>query len=157
MGDVEPIGKYLEPLRKSILVARTPDEAFAIFTERFGSWWPRERGFSVFQGESASCGIEPRVGGEVFELSRDGRRAVWGTVIMWDPPHRLVLAWHPGRAADTAQEVEMRFAPDAGGTRVELEHRGWAKLGPEAGGVRGSYENGWAVVFDRCYKEACEA
>lgn len=157
MGNVEPIGRYLEPLRKAIDVAIPVHEAFAIFTERLGAWWPRERGYSVFQGESARCGIEPRVGGEVFELSTDGRRAVWGTVLVWDPPLRLVMTWHPGRGPDTAQEVEVRFEAIGDGTRVHLEHRGWAKLGAEAGKTRQSYENGWAIVFDRCYKEACES
>jgi uncharacterized protein YndB with AHSA1/START domain len=136
------------------VVRRTPVEAFEIFTGRFGTWWPRDR-FSIHLSASAGCGIEPRIGGAVFEIAGDGAREVWGTVIAWDPPRRFVMTWHPGRAASTAQEVEVRFVAVPGGTRVELEHRGWAKLGAEAAATRTSYDNGWAVVFDRCYAEAC--
>ena len=155
MGGVERIEDYLQPLRKTIVVRRTPAESFEVFTARFGAWWPRDR-FSLHQADSASCGIEPRAGGEVWEIAADGRREVWGTVIAWEPPHRFCMTWHPGRAPDTAQEVELRFVAVPEGTRVELEHRGWAKLGAEAAASREAYENGWAVVFDRCYAEACE-
>jgi hypothetical protein len=33
------------------------------------------------------------------------------------------------------------------GTRVELEHRGWERLGAEAGEVREEYAQGWPVVL----------
>lgn len=154
MPDVESIRPYLEPLRKSIRVSRTPAEAFEIFTARIGDWWPRDR-FSIHGAESAACGIEPRVGGEVFEISNVGARERWGTVIAWEPPHRLVMTWHPGRAPSSAQEVEVRFVAIEDGTRVELEHRGWNRYGDGAEEARASYENGWAIVFDRRFAEAC--
>jgi uncharacterized protein YndB with AHSA1/START domain len=154
MGEVEGIGPYLEPLRKSVVVARAPAEAFEIFTARLASWWPLAR-FSIHQAEAATCGIEPRVGGEVYELAQDGRRAVWGTVTAWDPPRGFVMTWHPGRDPRTAQEVELRFLPEGEGTRVELEHRGWAKLGAQARETRRGYEDGWAHVFEVRFVEAC--
>jgi hypothetical protein len=36
-----------------------------------------------------------------------------------------------------------------GGTRVELEHRGWEILGDKAQQVRAGYETGWVPVLDR--------
>ena len=72
-----------------------------------------------------------------------------------EPPHRFVVTWHPGRAADTAQEVEIRFVAVTGGTRVELEHRGWTKLGKDAAAARESYAEGWPFVFDHCFVEGC--
>jgi hypothetical protein len=154
MGNIESIQPYLEPLRRSVVVKRTPAEAFEIFTARFGSWWPYQR-FSIHQQNVASCGLEPRQGGEVFEVARDGRRERWGTVVIWDPPGRLVLSWHPGHTPETAQQVELRFVAVPEGTRVDLEHRDWAKLGAAATETRESYENGWAVVLGQSYVEAC--
>jgi uncharacterized protein YndB with AHSA1/START domain len=154
MANVESIRPFLEPLRKSIVVRRAPAEAFEIFTARIGSWWPRDR-FSIHQAESATCGMEPRVGGEVFEVSTAGARERWGTVVAWEPPHRMVMTWHPGRPPSTAQEVEVRFMAVDEGTRVDLEHRGWNEYGEGAEEARGGYESGWAVVFDRCFMEAC--
>lgn len=154
MGNVSDMTPYLEPLRKSVVVRRSPREAFTIFTERLGSWWPYQR-FSLHQSDTMSCAMEPRVGGEIFETARDGSRAAWGTVIEWEPPNRFVMTWHPGHAPDTAQEVELRFIPVSEGTRVELEHRGWAKLGKEAQSSRDNYQEGWVVVFEQLYVEAC--
>jgi hypothetical protein len=154
MGDVRDIAPYLAPLVKSITVRRPPAEAFEIFTAKLASWWPFDR-FSIHQAETATCVIEPRVGGRIFETARSGAEATWGSVLAWEPPGRFVMTWHPGREADTAQEVEVRFVAVPEGTRVELEHRGWAKLGADAEKTRGSYEGGWAYVFDVRYKEAC--
>lgn len=154
MEKVSSITPYLEPIRKSVVVRRTPDEAFEIFTARLATWWPLNR-FSIHQADAASCGIEPRLGGEVFEVARDGARAVWGRVIAWEPPRMFAMTWHPGRAAESAQEVEVHFLPSADGTRVELEHRGWAKLGAEAEESRKGYDGGWAIVFESCFVEAC--
>ena len=155
MGSVESVGPYLEPIRKSVLVPRTPAEAFEIFTKRFGAWWPRQQ-FSLQLQNCAECGIEPRVGGEVYEISNTGERGVWGKVLAWEPAGRLLLSWHPGDPPENATELEFRFIAVAGGTRVELEHRDWAKTGEKAAKARASYEGGWATVFDICYLEACQ-
>lgn len=134
------------PVLMSVLVPLDPDEAFLHFTERMASWWPLSD-HSVFGERVESCGVEPRVGGVIWESSVDGERNVWGTVSAWDPPRRLAFSWHPGRDASTAQEVEIRFFPDGDGTRVDLEHRGWEALGEEAEATREGYANGWKYVL----------
>ena len=151
MAEVEDIG----PVRQAVSVARPPREAFEIFTSGMARWWPLAK-HSVSQARAASCAIEPRVGGEVFEVRDDGERYSWGRVLAWEPPHRLVVTWHPGQPADSAQEVEVRFVPEGRGTRVELEHRGWAKLGARARAARESYAGGWAVVLGTDYAKACD-
>lgn len=151
---VSDLTRYLEPVRKAIVVRRTPAEAFEIFTARISSWWPTSS-YSIYQAESASCGIEPRVGGDVYEISKGGERCVWGAVLAWEPAVRLVVTWHPGRPADSAQEVEVRFIPTTEGTRVELEHRGWDRFGPHAAEAREGYDGGWVHVFEGSYQEAC--
>jgi uncharacterized protein YndB with AHSA1/START domain len=145
---VERIEPYLEPVRKAVRVARTPDEAFDLFTAQLARWWPLAT-HSLGQARARDCGIEPRVGGAVYEVGDDGQRAAWGEVRVWEPPRRFVMTWHPGRAPDAAQEVEVRFLADGDGTRVELEHRGWQALGSEAPRVREQYDGGWAVVLGR--------
>jgi uncharacterized protein YndB with AHSA1/START domain len=154
MGSVESIGPYLEPVRKTIVVARTPAEAFETFTGRIASWWPTAK-YSIHQGETAACGIEPRVGGEVWETSRSGERCTWGKVVAWEPPRRFVMTWHPGREPGTAQEVEVRFTAVPGGTRVDLEHRGWATFGPGATEAHEGYDRGWQEVFGERFAAAC--
>ena len=154
MAKVEDIGPYLEPVRKAVTVRRTPREAFEVFTAGFGTWWPYRK-FSIHQDQTATCVIEPVVGGAIYEIALDGQRAPWGRVLAWEPGERFVMSWHPGHDAAEAQEVEIRFIPEGAGTRVELEHRDWAKLGEKAAAAPEGYNEGWVYVFETCFKEAC--
>jgi hypothetical protein len=151
---VERIEQYLEPLRKTVTVSCSLEHAFEVFTGRIGSWWPLSK-YSIGLERARDCSIEPRVGGEVFETNDDGARFPWGRVVAWEPPRRFAMTWHPGREADTAQEVEVRFVEAPEGTRVELEHRGWAVLGDKAAQARESYSGGWDHVLGACYVAAC--
>jgi uncharacterized protein YndB with AHSA1/START domain len=83
----------------------------------------------------------------VYEIATSGERSQWATVLTWEPPHRLVIAWqvNPERLGT---EVEVRFTPDGDGTRVELEHRGWERLADGAE-MRGNYDTGWDHVLGR--------
>ena len=142
----DPISSGIEPVRKSIVVAVTPERAFAVYTQRMEAWWPFD-GKSVFQECARTVTYEPRVGGAVIEESVDGERAEWGRILAWDPPHSFRMTWHPGRHAATAQELEVRFVAVEGGTRVEIEHRGWEKLGEDGAGQRQGYDKGWGEVL----------
>lgn len=139
------------PLVKSVLVPWAPERAFTRFTAEMASWWPL-RTHSVTGGRSVRCGIEPRVGGVVFEEAADGTRHVWGTVTAWEPPGRVAFTWHPARTPDTAQQVEVTFAPEGGGTRLVLTHTGWETLGRDAKKARRAYPLGWTYVLN-CYLE----
>lgn len=102
---------------------------------------------SLGQQDAETCAIEGRVGGRVYERLRNGAERSWGTVLVWEPPRRIVLTWHPGRDERMQQEVEVRFSLDGAGTVVQLEHRGWEALGEDALEVRAQYEGGWEIVL----------
>ena len=88
-------------------------------------------------------------GGEVYETIEGGRRAHWADVLVWEPPHRFVIAWsvNPERPAPT--EVEVTFTAEGTGTRVALEHRGWERLDAEGQAGRASYAEDWPGVLAR--------
>jgi len=155
-SSVERSRRDLEPVRKSVSVGCSPQTAFDVFTGRIASWWPLGR-YSISLERARRCGIEPRVGGGIYEVRDDGERLPWGEVLVWDPPGRFVMTWHPGRDPETAQEVEVRFQETAEGTLVELEHRDWEKLGEDAEKARESYAGGWAHVLGECFLGACRA
>jgi DNA-binding transcriptional ArsR family regulator/uncharacterized protein YndB with AHSA1/START domain len=141
-----PATPTLEPVRKSVVVPIDAMAAFRLFTEDMARWWPLAS-HSVGGEQAAACAFEPRVGGRILETLKSGEEHVWGTVRVWQPPYRLVFSWHPGRGPDTAQEIELRFSPAEGGARVELEHRGWERLGARAAELRGNYDKGWEFVL----------
>jgi hypothetical protein len=106
VANVEDIGPYVEPVRKSVTVRRTPAEAFAVFTGRFGAWWPVKK-FSLHQAETETCVIEPHVGGAIYEVATNGERAPWGIVRVWEPGTRFVMSWHPGHDASEARRAKL--------------------------------------------------
>jgi uncharacterized protein YndB with AHSA1/START domain len=139
-------------IRKAVTVGAPAERAFAVFTTEMGSWWPLGR-HSVGLDDAVMVTVEEHAGGRVYETLADGSESDWGLISVWEPPHRLVFSWHPGRDAATAQEVDVRFTPEGGGTRIELEHRGWEKLGERAGEIASGYAAGWDVVLG-AYVEA---
>jgi uncharacterized protein YndB with AHSA1/START domain len=138
----------IEPVRVAVDVRRGLEEAFRVFTAEITTWWPVE-GHSVEPDKVAAVVLEDRVGGRLYERWHDGGEADWGRVLAWEPPTRLLLAWSPNPERPAPTEVEVRFlAVEAGRTRVELEHRGWERLGELAAQARDSYRDGWPTVLD---------
>jgi len=139
-------------IKKSVTVAVPVDEAFRVFTEEMETWWPL-RTHAVDTENSDTVVMEGREGGRLFERGTGGEEHVWGIVQSWEPPQRVGYTWHPGRGEDTAQEVEVTFTPEGDGTRVEVRHWGWEKLGDRLDETIASYNEGWDLVLGR-YAEA---
>jgi uncharacterized protein YndB with AHSA1/START domain len=131
------------PVVRAVTVRRNQEDAFRLFTERIADWWPMET-HSVF-GATARVDVE---GSEIVERSADGQRSVWAEIVESSPPRRLVLSWHPGTDPVKPTRVEVSFAPDGEGTRVELTHTGWETLGERAEAARQSYDEGWQSVLE---------
>jgi uncharacterized protein YndB with AHSA1/START domain len=114
-------------VRAQVTVAVPAARAFAFFTERFDDWWPMSH--HIGGRPPVARVIEPGAGGRWLERAEDGTDCVWGSVLAWEPPRRLVLSWaiDASFALDPdpahASEVEVTFTPGAAGTRVELVHR----------------------------------
>lgn len=134
------------PILRATRVERSPADAFRIFTEEIGAWWPLPT-HGMFGAESGGVVF---VDGELRELRTDGSHAVWGEIRVWSPPSKLSFTWHPGRTADDASEVDVEFTPDGTGTRVVLTHSGWEAFGPDAASRRRQYvgPGAWGYVLD---------
>jgi len=136
----------LAPVRKSVTAGWDTETAFRRFTARMASWWPLETR-SVGRAEAETVVMEGRVGGRLYEKRADGTTSDWGVVTAWEPPGRVAFTWHPGREPDSGQSVEVTFVPTDGGTRVDLVHSGWEKLGDTAAEQREQYQSGWDPVL----------
>ncbi len=149
----------LQKVRREVTVPAPPERAFAVFTERFDSWWPRSH--HIGKPEMAEAIIEPRAGGRWYERGVDGSECDWGEVLAYDPPHRLMLSWHlDGEWAydpdpSHASEIEVAFTPADEGTRVELTHRRFERHGATADALREGVggEGGWSGLL-KLYSEA---
>ena len=145
----------IAPVRKTCTVPLAVEEAFRLFTDGMDEWWPVAT-HSITVDDPAGDGstvrairFEGHVGGRVVEVVSDGQEHSWGSLLAWDPPHRLVMSWHPNRAPTAASRVEVRFRAVAAGTAVELEHTGWEEYGARGTSLRDAYEQGWEPVLER--------
>ena len=134
------------PILRSAHVRRPIEEAFALFTDQIGSWWPLPT-HGLFGDRSAGVSF---VEGRLVERADDGRTTTWGEILDWTPPHTLVFSWHPGRDSTHGSTVEVRFTADGDGTRIDLCHGGWEIFGEAADDRRRSYvgPNAWGYVLD---------
>jgi uncharacterized protein YndB with AHSA1/START domain len=136
----------IEPLRLSFEVAATPEHAFTTWTAAIDRWWPADH--TVTAQDDLTVVLEGRVGGRIYERTSDGREFEWGEVVAWEPPSRLVYLWHLRRDRADATEVEIRFAPvERTRTLVEIEHRGWERLGADGQTWRDRNAGGWATLL----------
>jgi len=98
--------------------------------------------------------IEPRVGGRWYERSGDGMECLWGKVIEWTPPKRLILGWQINGQfqydPSATTEVQIDFiAEGPTTTRVELEHRYFERYPDTGAALRAGVESedGWQLLL----------
>ena len=135
-------------VRREVNVDVARERAFEVFTGAMETWFSHHLG----DAPPVRIVVEPRAGGRWFERAADGTECDWGFVTEWEPPMRVLFAWHlshewkfdPDPARATAIEV-LFHAEGPAATRVELEHRGFEVLGEHAREVADAVgsENGW--------------
>jgi uncharacterized protein YndB with AHSA1/START domain len=139
-----------------VVVNAPIERAFAVFTERFGDFKPREH--NLLAVPIAETVFEPRVGGHIYDRGVDGSVCRWARILAYEPPNRVLFSWDIGPTwqleADQSKtsEVEVRFTAESDErTRVDLEHRHLYRHGPGwesvADGVDG--DAGWPLYLDR--------
>jgi hypothetical protein len=134
------------PLRLSFEVACSADRAFEVWTAEIGRWWPADH--TVTGRDDLTVVLEDGVGGRIFERTPDGTEHDWGEVTLWDPPAQLGYRWHIRTDREQATEVEIRFvAQGAAATRIEIEHRGWERLGDVGDDWRARNRAGWDTLL----------
>jgi len=143
-------------VRRQIVVDTPIENAFTVFTDRFGDFKPPEH--NLLAAPISETVFEPRVGGHIYDRAVDGSECRWARVLVFEPPHRVVFSWDisPQWQIETepenTSEVEVRFVAETPGrTRVELEHRNIDRHGPDwtsvADGV--ADEGGWPLYLAR--------
>jgi uncharacterized protein YndB with AHSA1/START domain len=128
-------------VRLSVDVVAPPERAYEIFTAGIDSWWTREH--HVLSGELKVIGVDPFVGGRMWQENDAGDTCEWGRVITWDPPREFGFTWLVGPdwgvpAPDApGSRVRVTFTATDTGTRVDLVHDQLEFHGP-----------GWEIVRD---------
>lgn len=75
----------LAKIELELPIAAPPEAVFRALTQDLGRWWP----FLIREGGEVFH--ENRLGGTVGESWGEGRGAIWGTIVLYDPPYRCVI------------------------------------------------------------------
>ena len=145
----------IEPIRLTFEVDGPVEHAFDVWTGRIGQWWPADHTVSAEAGLTVV--LEGRPGGRIFERRSSGIEHDWGEVTIWEPPTRLAYTWHLKRDRADATDVEIRFVASAKGTTVDIEHRGWERLGADGADWRDRNHGGWATLLPHYEAAIAEA
>lgn len=143
-------------VRHRVVVEAPIEQAFAVFTERFGDFKPPEH--NLLAAAITETVFEPRVGGHIFDRAVDGSECRWARILAYEPPDRVLFSWDISpywqleADPDHTSEVEVRFlAETPHRTRLELEHRNIERHGPGWDGVRDGVDGdaGWPLYLAR--------
>jgi uncharacterized protein YndB with AHSA1/START domain len=143
-------------VRRQVIVNAPIEQAFTVFTARFGDFKPREH--NLLAVPITETVFEPRVGGHIYDRGADGTECRWARILAYEPPTRVVFSWDIGPTWQVetdpanASEVEVTFTPESPNkTRVDLEHRHIDRHGPGWQSVRDGVGNdqGWPLYLDR--------
>lgn len=139
-----------EPVIHAIEVRCPVAHAFDVFTTRVDLWWPP--GHRHLDG--ARLTMEPRVGGRFFEAGNDGSERDLGTIVQWDPPHRLRYTWHPGAIREPTT-VDVSFVPRGEGTYVQITHsEGDAAMGEQWAPRAKGFDRAWTDLLPHYIRHA---
>ena len=153
---------------KSVRVKAPIQRAWSVFVEQMETWWPATHHIGKTPFEAIF--VEPRVGGRWYERNAEGQQCDWGTVLAWEPPHRVTFSWHVGPGHDQpdwvcdpdiskASEVEIRFTDEGQGTTlVELTHSKLERHGEGAAQLRDVFDGpgAWAGILELYSKKVNE-
>lgn len=150
------MSEAIEPVTTEVTVPLSRNEAFELFTARFGHWWPRDYSYS---GEVlTSIELGNAQGAWCYELGPHGFRCDFGRIIKWEPPSKVAFTWQIGPKStpqpnpSKASLVTVTFAErGVGQTSVTVEHSDFAKHGEGAAQYRAEMasEFGWPFVLQQ--------
>ena len=149
----------IEPLINTIEVPCGQAEAFRVFVNEMGSWWPlhkRSMSLKAVGKPAKSLQVDPRLGGKIVEIGPEGAEYHWGTIKAIVPNESVAMDVHMGMPPEQASLVEVTFVPLAANrTRVTLTQSNWEGFGDMAEMLRTGYKPGWVIIFEEAYGAAC--
>jgi uncharacterized protein YndB with AHSA1/START domain len=127
-------------------MAALPEKVWNALTSEIGQWWPKE----YYSTPAAKAfAMECELGGKVYEDWGNGHGATWGTVVVWHPYERLILALElfPGFGGPGRSYLTYELKANETSTIVRMSDSGLCANAKKQGE---SLQTGWTDLLTRC-------
>ncbi|YAL84630.1 SRPBCC domain-containing protein [Dermacoccaceae bacterium W4C1] len=118
----------------------SPAQAFLVYVDRIGQWWPAQ--YSDSPAQFRAVQIEPVVGGAVVAHYATQATA-WGTVLRIEPGRLLEHTFSLGHGLARPSLVTAEFSEHDIGCRFTFTHGGWGSGNVE---VRNKFDD-WPSIL----------
>ena len=124
----------MKEIRRELLYPHPPERVWRVLTDPalLATWLMDSEDFAPARGQRFRFRTKPAPG-------FDG--VIHCEVLESDPPRRLVYTWASGKMREHPTTVAWTLNPDAGGTRLVLQHSGFRGLSGFL--LRGMLGSGW--------------
>jgi DNA-binding transcriptional ArsR family regulator len=123
------------------------EKVFKALTEEFGNWWPHR-----YKPDS-TCYCEPRVGGKLGERFSNGGGAVYGEIVYFDAPLRVVTSGSSSLSKGMHGYTIEQLEEDGSGTLLKRSMHLWGSVPEEAEKM---YREGSKKLLEEALKNYCE-
>jgi hypothetical protein len=127
-------------IEAEIKLAGTPEAVFAALTTGLDGWWPHRA------RDGAHIVYEPRVGGCYFEDWGEGAGLLYGHVVVFEPPRRVITMLSGGYGASLVHKKIVEALEPAGD--ATLYKRALILSGEVSEEMEAMYRTGVAEVVD---------
>jgi uncharacterized protein YndB with AHSA1/START domain len=144
----------------SIRLRVPPAAAFELFTAKVDDWWRKGPKYRMHAEKGGRLHFEPGEGGRLVEIYDEDAGDLFeiGRILVWRPGERLVFEWRqPDFTAEQVTEVDISFLAVEGGTRLTLEHRGWAALPADHPARHGMEDRRFLLIHARWWEDQFDA
>lgn len=136
-------------IHKELLVEASQETCFHVFTRQIDAWWPKTH--HVGKTPMTEMVLEPCAGGRWYSKHEDGSEVNVGSVLTWEPNGLLVLNWQINANYQydpkVNTDIEVKFIPEGGRTRVYMSHKDLDRLG-EGDKAVASMDEGWGMIMN---------
>lgn len=120
-------------ISKTAFFATSPETVWAFLTEadKLAQWYHPSR-----------TNLQANQDYELYN-AETGERWVWGSVLEWEPPKKLVTTFIVPPLENVTSTVTWELEEAYGGTKLSLTHEGVGELGDKALGMLMALDAGW--------------